>query len=76
MPYGDKIIGVVDCLDKDYVSYYEEGVVAYFDKGFLACLDKNIRDDFYGDLIHEHPLEHLLEEILGGKSLVHHSFIH
>ena len=46
-----------------------------FDEGVLECLDKNNNDDFDGYFIHAHPLEYLLEEILGGQCLFHHCYM-
>ena len=55
------------CCDAD--------VVACFDEGVLACLDNTDKDDFNGCFIQTHPLEYLLEETLGGKSLVHYGYM-
>ena len=41
----------------------------------LAWLDNSNKGYFDVDFLHAHPLEHLLEETLGGKCLVHHGYM-
>ena len=72
--YTNKL-GLAECLDKDEVSYFYEGVVAWFDEGVLACLDKNNKDDFNWYYIHAHSLKYILEDKLGGQCLVYHSYL-
>ena len=57
----------MECGDEDAVELLDEDV--------LACLDNNDKDNFDVYFLHTHPLEYLLEENLGGKSLFHHGYM-
>ena len=54
-------LGVVELLDKYEVECCDKDFVAWLDEGVLACLDKNNKDYLYIYILHAHPLEYLLE---------------
>ena len=66
---------VVGLLDKYEVACCCEDFVACLDEGVVKLLDKNIKDSFDVDFIIANPLEYLIEEILGGRFIVHHGYM-
>ena len=66
---------VLGLLDKYEVACCCEDFVTCLDEGVVKLLDKNNKDYFDVDFILANPLEYLIEEILGGRFIVHHGYM-
>ena len=65
-------------MDKVYVACLNEVVVVYLDNNNKHDFDVDIRhilDGFFDIFILTHPLEYILEVILGGQCIVHNIYM-
>ena len=75
MQYLHEKLGVVTCLDNYMVSCSDYGGLTCLYEVVVEYLDNNNKDNFDVDFLHAHPLEYILKENLGGKYLVHHTYM-